>query len=502
MFDNKMIEYQRRIARINNKIKILSDNGYNVDNYNLTIQSIIDSCNNNVTTIKQGNAQVQIKNMNADAMYDEALKKLKDLENEIANEDTNIKMKKTYESILELSKDDDIDDDNFEKLDRTLVMASHELSKLKITDLEKGQELIKLLYKACYHVIKLEICKYGYSKLLVKINNLDQGCEFLNNVIKEDLDSFDLEDKTNSDIKKRLDELSKKGLDSSLCDLELIVRITVRDYPSLRIKINNDYINRSSELDWNNTRLISKKENKKERLSLKKKEKQAKIFAGIAAIMASISIVNAVKSTSGVEDNSLLYSEGAYSIIETYDTISGTTLKSNEYRVKDSNVIIVDYGKVDKNNKREVKTYHLNTSVLDAEDISMIDTTDLNTYDNETILYDDTQLSKESYKVIEKVLKRDETNTTEVLDEHKVKIHNTVMNICAQIAGVALGISIAELIIKRKEFKENNMEIDKLDKEIEDLMKKEEQLEDMYDELSKANDVVKTIHNPYRTKRK
>ena len=35
-----------------------------------------------------------------------------------------------------------------------------------------------------------------------------------------------------------------------------------------------------------------------------------------------------------------------------------------------------------------------------------------------------------------------------------------------------------------------------------DLMKKEEQLEDMYDELSKANDVVKTIHNPYRTKRK
>lgn len=355
MFDNKMIEYQRRIARINNKIKILSDNGYNVDNYNLTIQSIIDSCNNNVTTIKQGNAQVQIKNMNADAMYDEALKKLKDLENEIANEDVYIKMKKTYESILELSKDDDIDDDNFEKLDRTLVMASHELSKLKITDLEKGQELIKLLYKACYHVIKLEICKYGYSKLLVKINNLDQGCEFLNNVIKEDLDSFDLEDKTNSDIKKRLDELSKKGLDSSLCDLELIVRITVRDYPSLRIKINNDYINRSSELDWNNTRLISKKENKKERLSLKKKEKQARITAGIAAIMASISIVNAVKSTSGVEDNSLLYSEGAYSIIETYDTISGTTLKSNEYRVKDSNVIIVDYGKVDKNNKREVK---------------------------------------------------------------------------------------------------------------------------------------------------
>ena len=52
MFDNKMIEYQRRIARINNKIKILSDNGYNVDNYNLTIQSIIDSCNNNVTTIR------------------------------------------------------------------------------------------------------------------------------------------------------------------------------------------------------------------------------------------------------------------------------------------------------------------------------------------------------------------------------------------------------------------------------------------------------------------
>ena len=65
MIDNKMIEYQRRIARINNKIKILSDNGYNVDNYNLTIQSIIDSCNNNVTTIEQGNAQVQIKNMNA-----------------------------------------------------------------------------------------------------------------------------------------------------------------------------------------------------------------------------------------------------------------------------------------------------------------------------------------------------------------------------------------------------------------------------------------------------
>ena len=65
-----------------------------------------------------------------------------------------------------------------------------------------------------------------------------------------------------------------------------------------------------------------------------------------------------------------------------------------------------------------------------------------------------------SYKVIEKVLKRDETNTTEVLDEHKVKIHNTIMNICAQIAGVTLGISIAELIIKRKEFKDNNMEID------------------------------------------
>lgn len=502
MIDNKMIEYQRRITRINNKIKILSDNGYNVDNYNLTIQSIIDSCNNNVTSIQKGNAQVQIKNMSADAMYDEALKKLKDLENEIASEDANIKMKKTYESILELSKDDDIDDENFEQLDRTLVMATHELSKLKITDLEKGQELIKLLYKACYHVIKLEICKYGYSKLLVKINNLDQGCEFLNNVIKEDLDSFDLEDKTNSDIKKRLDELSKKGLDSSLCDLELIIRITIRDYPSLRIKINNDYINRSSELDWNNSRLISKKDFKKERLKLKKKEKQARITAGIAAILAGISIANAASSISSVEDNSLLYSEGAYSIVETYDTVSDTTLKSNEYRVKDSNIIIVDYGKVDENNNRDVKTYHLNTSVLDVEDIAMIDTADLNTYDNETIKYDDTQLSKESYKVIEKVLERDETNTMEVLDEHKVKIHNTIMNICAQVCAATIGLSISELIIKRKKFKENNLEIDKLDKEIEDLMKKEEQLEDMYDELSKSNDVVKTIHNPYRSKRK
>lgn len=502
MIDNKMIEYQRRITRINNKIKILSDNGYNVDNYNLTIQSIIDSCNNNVTSIQKGNAQVQIKNMNADALFDEALKKLKDLENEIASEDANIKMKKTYESILELSKDDDIDDENYEQLDRTLVMASHELSKLKITDLEKGQELIKLLYKACYHVIKLEICKYGYSKLLVKINNLDQGCEFLNNVIKEDLDSFDLEDKTNSDIKKRLDELSKKGLDSSLCDLELIIRITVRDYPSLRIKINNDYINRSSELDWNNSRLISKKDFKKERLKLKKKEKQARITAGLAAILAGISIANAASSISSVEDNSLLYSEGAYSIVETYDTVSDTTLKSNEYRVKDSNVIIVDYGKVDENNNRDVKTYHLNTSVLDVEDIAMIDTADLNTYDNETIEYDDTQLSKESYKVIEKVLERDETNTMEVLDEHKVKIHNTIINICAQVCAATIGLSISELIINRKKFKENNLEIDKLDKEIEDLMKKEEQLEDMYDELSKSNDVVKTIHNPYRSKRK
>ncbi len=502
MIDNKMIEYQRRIARINNKIKILGDNGYNVDAYNLTMQNIIDSCNNNVTSIQKGNVQVQIKNMNADAMYDETLKKLKDLENEIASEDAYIKMKMSYEAILELSNENDIDDDNFEQLDRTLVMATHELSKLKITDLEKGQELIKLLYNACYHVIKLEICKYGYSKLLVKFNNLDRGCEFLNNVIKEDLNSFDLEDKSNSDIKKRLDELSKNGLDTSLCDLELIVRITVRDYPSLRIKINNDYINRSSEIDWNNTRLISKKESKKERLALKKKEKQARIAAGLAAILAGISIANASSSISSVEDNSLLYSEGAYSIIETYDTVFDTTTKDSEYRVKGSNITIVDYGKVNDDNKREVKTYHLNTSVLDAEDIAMIDTTDLNTYDTETILYNDTQLSKESYKVIEKVLERDETNTMEVLDEHKVKIHNKIMNICAQICAVTLGISIASLIIKRKEFKENNMEIDKLDKEIEDLMKKEEQLEDMYDELSKANDVVKTIHNPYRSKRK
>ena len=194
------------------------------------------------------NIEDSVKNEVEKAINDKVIQ-IKDLENEIANEDVYIKMKKTYESILELSKDDDIDDDNFEKLDRTLVMASHELSKLKITDLEKGQELIKLLYKACYHVIKLEICKYGYSKLLVKINNLDQGCEFLNGVIKEDLDSFDLEDKSNGDIKKRLDELSKNGLDSSLCDLELIIRITIRDCPSLRIKINDVKIEVERNLD-------------------------------------------------------------------------------------------------------------------------------------------------------------------------------------------------------------------------------------------------------------
>lgn len=500
MFDNKMIEYQRRIARINNKIKILSDNGYNVDNYNLTIQSIIDSCNNNVTTIEQGNAQVQIKNMNADAMYDEALKKLKDLENEIAGEDAYIKMKKTYESILELSNENDIDDDNFEQLDRTLVMATHELSKLKITDFKKGQELIKLLYKACYHVIKLEICKYGYSKLLVKINNLDRGCEFLNNVIKEDLDSFDLEDKSNRDIKKRLDELSKNGLNSSLCDLELIIRLIIRDKHYLQWKINDNYINRSSEMDWNSSRLMSRKENRKERLTLKKKEKQAKIFAGISIALATYSITSSLSSLN-YEDSPKLYSEGDHSIVESYDTISNTTLKSNEYRVKDSNVIIIDYGKVDKNNKREVKTYHLNTSVLDTEEIAKIDTTDLKTYDKETILYDETQLSRESYKVIEKVLKRDETNTKEVLDDAKVKRKEKFTQISIGIASSAIGMSLATLITKRKEFKENNMEIDKLDKEIEDLMKKEEQLEDMYDELSKANDVVKSIDNPYGLKR-
>ena len=163
MIDNKMIEYQRRIAKLVNKIKILSDNGYNVDNYNNTIQSIINSCNNDVITIEQGNSQVQIKNMNADLIYDEAFKKLNELDKEIDSEKNYIKFKKTYESILELSNDYNIDDDNFNELDRTLSMGYYELSKLKITDLEKSKTLIELLYKACYHVIKLEICKYGYS---------------------------------------------------------------------------------------------------------------------------------------------------------------------------------------------------------------------------------------------------------------------------------------------------------------------------------------------------
>lgn len=502
MIDNKMIEYQRRIAKLVNKIKILSDNGYNVDNYNDTIQNIINSCNNDVITIEQGNSQVQIKNMNADLIYDEAFRKLNELDKEIDSEKNYIKFKKTYESILELSNDYNIDDDNFNELDRTLSMGYYELSKLKITDLEKSKTLIELLYKACYHVIKLEICKYGYSKLLVKINNSNQGCEFLNNVIKEDLNKFNFEDMCNNDIKKRINELSKNGLDANLCDLDLIVRITIRDYPNLKNEINKYYESRTTDIEWNNSKLESKNNDKKDKLKIINKYKKGKIITGCTAILTSILVSLGMKSNIDIESNSNLYSEGSYSVIETYDTISNTTTIDNEYKINDTNVVIMDYGEVNDKDKREVKTYHLNTSVLDIEDINKINTSDLTTYDKETIKYDDTQLSKDSYKVIEKVIERDNTNTTQVLDDNKVKKHKDITSTLISLNSSILGVAISQLLFKRKESKIYKKDLEIIDNEINELVNKKEKLEDMYSELTKSNEVVKGIYNPYKLKRK
>lgn len=499
---NKMIEYQRKVASINNKINILSENGYDVSEYQETIKNIVNTCDNSVSTISQGNMQVQVKNMDADANYDCALKNLKNLENIIDNENKYIKLKISYEEIIKITDIDEIDDDNFKELDRVLSMGTYELSKLRITDLEKSKYLIELLYKACYHVIKLEIRKYGYSNLLVKINNLEYGCEFLNNEIKKDINTFDLEDESNADIKNRINELSKNGLDANLCDFDLILRMIIRDYPKLKWDISSNYIEVSENIKSNNYKITSKNNQKTERMKLQKNQKKSKILAACSGIITTLVVFSSIKFNNNLEDNKNLYSEGVYSKIEVYDSESNSISNKSEYKIKDSDIVIYDYGSVNDNNKREVKTYKMNTNDLDISDIAKIDTNDLVVDSEKKIKYDDTQISKDAYKVIEKVIDRDDTNTKEILDEKKVNKHSKLVYYCTIFTSSILGICFGEVISNRKKYKENDKEIKELAESICELMKENEENKYLEKDLSRANDIVKTIHAPYESKRK
>ena len=235
------------------------------------------------------------------------------------------------------------------------------------------------------------------------------GLEFLNDLVREDIELLKEKDLYNSEVEKYVNEVSKDGIDYTYANDELILSIALL----LDNRVNNRLRNRKVELKEEIDKIDEKSEENEEikdeleekRYKKSRRRTRNKAQASIGAIILALTCIG-YKAFPAITKNDCTVT--TYKTTrEAYDTVSNETRSEEVYGYKDKNEYtkLRVYGPVNKKGKRKMTVYSL--SEMEFDDLSEYTqavTKDTNCLSKEMVDYRfSEQLSREEYSVVEKM---------------------------------------------------------------------------------------------------
>ena len=445
-------------SKILDKIDIVKRYGIDTTIYEEELATIINDMDKKVSTSSPNGIAFK---MQAETMYKLVLEDLRNLEKKL---DGYQKYMNVYFRNNALSND--IDNNNEfrkNKIDFYVnegIVLINETFKIDIDNVHEAKRIISNVYETLYKIIKLELLLEGNSHILNYIIDKNMGIEYLNDLVRDDINRLKSCNLYDSEIDNMVSNLSKKGLDYHYGDKDLILSITLK-MDDMVEKVINDKIKMYDEniascresIDEDKANLNYINNNT---YDYKAKKKKALVKTIISSVLVTLNILG-YKFMPGLVKNK--NTDTTYMTKrEVYDTISDE-VRSEEARVhksEDEYVTLKVYGEVKESGKRITKEYNL--SEIELDNIKDY----IDEYDPEKRMYEESikyrmgeQLSREEYIVVERMQYGD---IYESFDEEQYqKDLHTILLIIYMFGGLCTTSMLTYLMIylinKKKENK-------------------------------------------------
>jgi len=251
---DKALEYKSLIYKINVMIDNVKELGINVDEYNNLLKNIIYNVENNVNESKEKDMACAFLTLD----YSYGIRELKKLELVLINYDVYSKAINACNyldiQMLKLTEVKDV-----KKYSSKIIEVLRSIRNSETLHYEDEKKVIEKVYDTVYNVVKLEIIVTGKSEVYDYVKDYDIDLYILNNLVNNDIDKLDLNDKKYLRLKERMYEVNSKGINKSYFDIEIIRLLLFYDKKfKLKDIINNNINSILDEIKVNNRSIDDK----------------------------------------------------------------------------------------------------------------------------------------------------------------------------------------------------------------------------------------------------
>lgn len=396
-------------SRIKDKLDILKRYGIDTGLYDGELTTIINDMSNGIQPYKENVSSVAVKFIN-EAGYAKSLERLQSLETKLDNRQSYLKIHFKINSIIkEVTKTRDFSENRMKLYVKECINVLKDAKDIKSDSLEESKRVTMDIYETIYEVIKLELVANGKSSLLDYMLKNKIGLEYINDLVRDDIEYLEERDLYTEDVDKHITRVSKEGINYTYADEDLILSIALLTDDRIIDRLKS----KKEELDEDITEVKERKEKNKEAYDdtlyqigrHTKAVKRSRRFAGIGSVLMALNIFGYLHAPSMLQKK---YSDVTYQTTrEVYDTVSDETRSEEVYGKKKAKEFteLKVYGPVKENGKRKVTTYEL--SEMNLDDISEYTTAideDTRCSSEQTIDYRfGEQLSREEYSTVEKM---------------------------------------------------------------------------------------------------
>ena len=479
-------------SRIKDKIDILKRYGIDTNEFDNDLKNIISNASN---TIEVNNEQISgaaIRLMN-EAGYASTIKKLHELENELDNKQTYLKIHFKITSLINEAKSNrDFDDNKLKMYITECKKILGDVQNIKCDNLEESKRITLDIYRTMYEVIKLELIANGKSTLLSYMLKNKIGLEYINDLVREDIEYLEENDLYNADVDKHISRVIKEGFDYTYADEDLILSIAILLDDRIWSKLDSQKNEISKEYDEikkvseKNEELICSTDDKIRYYKITHGKRRAKAVIGAIVLSLSVLGYKIMPSVLKKADTEVLFRTTR----EAYDTVSEEIRTEETYGKKHDKEFteLKVYGPVGENGKRTVKKYRLTD--LNLDDITEYPDAvedDKGYLSKDTIDYRfSEQLSREEYSTVERMTYGEEKS---VFDEESYNKDLIWMyRLCEALAGASSGLLLYALI--------ETLHANRKKKSLEEVNEDREELSETYEEqLSRYKKLQEELEN-------
>ena len=217
MSRDEAIKYNSLYQEVSLAISNIKNLGFDASEFENSLKNIHNEVNNNVkVNYVKGMAEASYVQS-----YATGINELNKLKIKLDNYDVYASAYNTC-NYINMVLNNEISQRELEKCISKIIATLKGINKSRTIDYDNEKHIVEKIYETAYNVIKLEIVMTGDSQLYQFVKNEDTNISYFNNLIIRDIETIDLQDDTNKNIKTKMYELGQNGVYSNYLDLEFI----------------------------------------------------------------------------------------------------------------------------------------------------------------------------------------------------------------------------------------------------------------------------------------